>query len=200
MQNGKNHFEAKMIYNDDTIRLMFRAEYYTYETVRRMLRLGFGAAAIAAALFLAIPTPAKVVCLMLGAWLVVAGDFPSKVAAEGVIAKRGGQESTVGCKFDDNTILVENGLRVPYKELDKLVEDGTYLYLFRDRQTAVMLPVESLRPADVDAFRELVARKSGKTWGPVHIDLLAFNLKDLLAMLERRKKAPKTPKSQIRAR
>lgn len=189
MQNGKNHFQAKMTYDDDTIRLMFRAEYYAYETVRRMLRFGVGIAGIAAALFVDMPTAAKVICLMVGVWMVVAGDFPSKVQAEGVIAQRGGAQSTVCCKFDDNSVFVENGLRIPYKQLDKLVEDGDYLYLFRDKQTAVMLPADSLQPADPAAFKALVARKSGKQWAPLKVDLLTFNLKDALLWLERRKKS-----------
>ena len=31
MQTSKNHFEAKVIFNDETIRRMFRTEFYTYE-------------------------------------------------------------------------------------------------------------------------------------------------------------------------
>lgn len=186
---GKNHFTAQIVYDDDTIRRMFRAEYYTYETTQRVLRMLIGAAGVAAAVFLGLPTAPKVLCLMVGAWMLVAGDFPSKIQAEGVISQRGGQTSTVTCKFDDNTLFVENGLRLPYKALDKLVEDESYLYLFRDRQTAVMVPLDALTPNDPDAFKELIARKSGKTWGPVKVDIFTFNLKDLLAMLDRKKKA-----------
>ena len=31
MQTSKNHFEAKVVFNDETIRRMFRTEFYTYE-------------------------------------------------------------------------------------------------------------------------------------------------------------------------
>ena len=29
MQTSKNHFEAKVVFNDETIRRMFRREFYT---------------------------------------------------------------------------------------------------------------------------------------------------------------------------
>ena len=35
MQTSKNHFEAKVIFNDETIRRMFRTEFYTYEGMQR---------------------------------------------------------------------------------------------------------------------------------------------------------------------
>ena len=35
MQTSKNHFEAKVIFNDETIRRMFRTEFYTYRSEER---------------------------------------------------------------------------------------------------------------------------------------------------------------------
>ena len=95
MQTSKNHFEAVTQYDDDTIRRMFRTEYYVYETARRVLRLGIACAALVLAIFTSIPEVAKILCLLVGTWLIVSQDFPSKVQAEGVIAQRGGQTSTV---------------------------------------------------------------------------------------------------------
>ena len=37
MQTSKNHFEAKVIFNDETIRRMFRTEFYTYEGMQRLV-------------------------------------------------------------------------------------------------------------------------------------------------------------------
>ena len=39
MQTSKNHFEAKVVFNDETIRRMFRTEFYTYEGLRHLLWL-----------------------------------------------------------------------------------------------------------------------------------------------------------------
>ena len=42
MQTSKNHFEAKVVFNDETIRRMFRTEFYTYEGLRRGACRGAG--------------------------------------------------------------------------------------------------------------------------------------------------------------
>ena len=56
MQTSKNHFEAKVVFNDETIRRMFRTEFYTYEGLRHLLWLAAAFVLVMAALFTAIPT------------------------------------------------------------------------------------------------------------------------------------------------
>lgn len=56
MQTSKNHFEAKVIFNDETIRRMFRTEFYTYEGMQRLVWLAVAFALVMLALFVPIPT------------------------------------------------------------------------------------------------------------------------------------------------
>ena len=56
MQTSKNHFEAKVVFNDETIRRMFRTECYTYEGMRHLLWLAAAVASVMSALFSAFPT------------------------------------------------------------------------------------------------------------------------------------------------
>ena len=51
MQTSKNHFEAKVVFNDETIRRMFRTEFYTYEGLRHLLWLAAAFVLVMAALF-----------------------------------------------------------------------------------------------------------------------------------------------------
>ena len=62
MQTSKNHFEAKVIFNDETIRRMFRTEFYTYEGMQRLVWLAVAFALVMLALFVPIPTVVKVLC------------------------------------------------------------------------------------------------------------------------------------------
>ena len=98
MQTSKNHFEAKVIFNDETIRRMFRTEFYTYEGMQRLVWLAVAFALVMLALFVPIPTVVKVLCLLVGCAMFAMPDFLSRVAAEGVIMQRGGDESTVSCQ------------------------------------------------------------------------------------------------------
>lgn len=186
MKQSKIHFESVTVYNDDTIRRMFRTEYYVYETARRMLRLAVACGAILAGVFAPIPQAAKILCLLVGAWLIAAQDFPSKVQAEGVIAQRQGQTSKVKCRFSENGVEVENGLRIPYSQIDRLAEDEEYLYIFRDKQTAVMIPREGLVPKNPERLQALIQKRSGKQWEKIGRSILTLNLWDLVDMIRSR--------------
>ena len=52
MQTSKNHFEAKVVFNDETIRRMFRTEFYTYEGMRHLLWLAAAFVLVMAALLI----------------------------------------------------------------------------------------------------------------------------------------------------
>ena len=144
MQTSKNHFEAKVIFNDETIRRMFRTEFYTYEGMQRLVWLAVAFALVMLALFVPIPTVVKVLCLLVGCAMFAMPDFLSRVAAEGVIMQRGGAESTVSCRINAGGVDVENGAHIPFDKIDRLVEDDQYFYLFQSRQMAVMIPKGSL--------------------------------------------------------
>ena len=108
MQTSKNHFEAKVIFNDETIRRMFRTEFYTYEGMQRLVWLAVAFALVMLALFVPIPTVVKVLCLLVGCAMFAMPDFLSRVAAEGVIMQRGGAESTVSCRINDTFRLIRS--------------------------------------------------------------------------------------------
>lgn len=182
MKSTHAYFEAIMVYDDDTIRRMFKTEYYTYERLRLVGRYVLAIALIAAALLSGMPTIPQAICLMIGAWLFISPDFPSKVRAEGVIQQRGGQTSMVEMTFDGKAIGIGNGLTIAYDEIDRLIEDNQYYYIFRDRQTAVMVPKGGVRNGSDEAFRSYIEEKTGKAFA-VNKNILNMNLKDILAML-----------------
>ena len=122
MQTSKNHFEAKVIFNDETIRRMFRTEFYTYEGMQRLVWLAVAFALVMLALFVPIPTVVKVLCLLVGCAMFAMPDFLSRVAAEGVIMQRGGAESTVSCRINAGGVDVENGAHIPFDQIDRLVD------------------------------------------------------------------------------
>lgn len=187
MSNQKKQFEVQMKFDDDTIRQMFRAEYFTYETIQRLVRFIIGALAVLAALFLVIPTAVRVILLMIGVWLLVAGDFPSKVRAEAIIEKRAGKSSWVKYQFDHSGIRIDSNGFIPYQNLDKLVYDDKYLYLFVNRQSGVMVPTDDIKPAEPERLKELIAERSGRSFRRLTTSVLAYGLKDIIEILDSRK-------------
>ena len=182
MKSTHAYYEAVMVYDDETIRRMFKTEYYTYEKLRLIGRYALAIALIAAALLTGMPTIPQAICLMIGAWLFVTPDFPSKVRAEGVIQHRGGRTSSVTLTFDGKTIGIGNGQTIPYTAVDCLIEDEKYYYIFRDKQTAVMVPRNGVTVGNPEDFRGYIELKTGKQFESTK-NLLNMNLKDVLAIV-----------------
>lgn len=192
MKEKITSFDISMTFDDDTIRKMFRAEYYTYETVQRLLRFVLGLIGIMVAVFSSVPTPVKVICLMFGVWMLVAGDFPSKVQAEGVISRRGGKSSKVNYRVEREGLQIKGGAFIPYRNLDKLIYDEDYLYLFVNRQNAVMLPVKEIASENLENLKREIEKKSGSGFKRLTTGVLEYNLKDLLELIDNRKNRKKS--------
>lgn len=185
MQSSSNHFEATVIFNDESIRRMFRTEFYTYEGFQRVVWLGVAFALIVVALFLGVPTVVRVLCLLVGCMMFAMPDFLSRVAAEGVIMQRGGAETTVSCRIHESGVNVENGTQIPFNKVDRLVEDEQYFYIFQSRQMAVMIPKGSITPANPERLAKFLAKKTGKQWQRTK-SLWRVNLKDVIQMIRDR--------------
>lgn len=182
MKSTHAYFEAAMVYDDDTIRRMFKTEYYTYEKLRLIGRYVLAIVLVAAALLTGMPTISQAICLMIGAWLFITPDFPSKVRAEGVIQQRGGQKSSVTLTFDEKVIGIGNGQIIPYTAVDCLIEDDKYYYIFRDKQMAVMVPQNGVTVGNPEDLRSYIEQKTGKQFESTK-NLLNMNLKDVIAIL-----------------
>lgn len=182
MKSTHAYFEAVMVHDDDTIRRMFKTEYYTYEKLRLIGRYVLAIALIASALLAGMPAIPQAICLMIGAWLFISPDFPSKVRAEGVIQQRKGCRSSVTLTFDGKGVGIGNGQTILYTAVDSLIEDEKYYYIFRDKQTAVMIPRNGITVGDPQSFREYIEQKTGKQFESAK-NLLNMNLRDVIALV-----------------
>lgn len=157
-------YHAVMVFDDDSIRRMFRTEYSTYERMHRLSRLGISVIFILLSLLAEMPLPAKAVCMLAGCWLFAGRDFYSRVQAERVLEVRNGMQSTVAYTFNRAGIYAEGRKLFGYDEVDRLVEDEDYFYIFKDRQNAAMVPKASVRPAKSEGFRQFLEQKTGRSW------------------------------------
>lgn len=187
MKNPIVYFEAKTEFNDDSIRWLFQAEYYSYERIKILLRSALGALLLAVALFLVESTPIKGVLLMIGCWFLVSTDFPSRIRAEQVIQQRGGQKSDVLYRFTQDAVLIDRtGRSLRYDNIDRMLVDKRCFYLFENRQNAVMVPRGIWNGEEQQKFVTFLSEKTGKEWKQSK-SLLSLNLRDLLDMLRDRR-------------
>lgn len=171
----KEIYKASVTFNEKSVERVFRAAYFTYDKLKVVLRAAAGLALIAAAVFLGLPTWAMVLCLIVGCWLFVALDFPSKVRAAGTVDALKGRSNLIHLRFTEFAVeVVEEKKRYKYENVDRLIADKEYLFLFFDRQTAVMVETKTLQPGDVSAFRNFIAGKTGKVWKTTSIFFMNY--------------------------
>ena len=187
MKHGAVLYTCRTEFDENAIRLMFKTEYFTYEKKLLLLRGAFAAVLLPVGMLTRLPIGARILCMLVGVWLLVAMDFPSKVRAEGVIQRQGSAASQVHLTFTDTEIEVEQRQRIPYASVDRLVEDDAYFIIFQNRQTAVMAAKAGLEPFDPDAFRAFIEKKTGKEFGR-NVNLLSMNLFDLLGTAKGKKR------------
>lgn len=183
MHLTKKHFEASMVFTDDTIRRMFRTEFYSYELPWRLLWTGIGAGLILAALFTGLSTAVKAFFLLAGCLMLSMPDFLSRIQAEGVIMQRGGAVSKVAYEVTSSGISIEGGRQLPFKKVDRLVEDDQYYYIFQSRQNAVMLPKEGIRRGSSQELGAFISQMTGKSWKRSR-SLWSLTLKDLICLAD----------------
>ena len=81
-------YRAEIQHTEKTIQRLYRTQYYAYDKLRLLLRGSLGAALILVAALSALPTWGKAVLLLIGAWLVVSGDFPAQLRADKALEQR----------------------------------------------------------------------------------------------------------------
>lgn len=182
MKTIQTHFQVHMTFDDDTIRRMFRAEFYGYELLKRLIWTGTGAALILLSLFAGASMALKAAFLFAGCLMLSMPDFLSRVAAEGIIMQRGHAVSQVSYHILDTGIAIENGSCLSFKQIDRLMEDDRYFYIFQNRQNAVMLPKDGLHPNAPEDLRAYLSRLTGKPWKRPK-SLWSLTLKDLISIL-----------------
>lgn len=171
-----------------TIELLFKTEYYTYETARMLFRMGIGFAMIVIGVLLTLPMWAKALLMLFGCWLVVSRDFPSMTRADRVIDARHGGLPRMRYEFFGDYMLLsgEGSMKLEYKKFTRLVEDDGYFYLFVSRDSVCMVDRATLTPQPAEDFKGFIEKRTGLKWKRQR-SLLAMNLQDLLQALRDRK-------------
>lgn len=81
-------YRAKIPHTEKTVEQLYKMQYYVYEKPRMILRALIGFGLVAAAVLSSLPTWAKALLLLIGAWLLVSRDFPAAVRADKALSER----------------------------------------------------------------------------------------------------------------
>ncbi len=159
-------YQAAIRHTEKTVEKLYKMQYAVYEKPRLLLRMLLGFALVVLVVVTALPTWARALLLLLGAWLLVSRDFPAAVRADRVLSERKAALPAMRYGFGERTVHLsgEGSMDIPYKSFTRLIEDIDYLYLFVSRDSVCMLERASLKPNDVLAFGKFMEEKTGLTW------------------------------------
>lgn len=190
-------FYGKIEHTEDTITSLYRAQYHAFSKVQMLLWMGVGFAMIMVAAFATLPLWAKTILLLLGALVITGIDFPAMVRADSVLEARRGNLPKMEYEFHKDAMKVsgEGSMSIAYKKIVRMAEEGHYLYIFMGRDSICMIEKESIKPKDVDEFKEFMAQKTGLTWQSEK-SLLAFNLADVILAVRSKKEQDKKLKKK----
>ncbi len=168
-------YQGRIDHTEDSIQALFQAQYNTYRLGLVVVTAVAGVALAAAGLFAPVPVLAQGLLLLAGCMLFVGRDFPAIVRAESVIEARHGVLPSSVCTFCAG-----------HMQLDRIVQDRQYLYLFFGPDSAVMVERAKIEPGTAEQVMALVSERSGKQWESA-FSLLTFNIRDIIRIWDNRK-------------
>lgn len=176
----KASFIGSVQHTPDTIQLLYKTEYYTYDTLRILSRFLLGAALIVGGLMMALPRVVQIPLLLAGCWLIVSKDFPAAVRADRALDTRKAALPMHICSFFENRVELtgEGSMRLDYQKFQRLIEDESYLYLFLGRQSVCMVEKDGVEGGSPEELKAFVAQRTGLSWQR-NRSLLTMNLADL---------------------
>lgn len=173
-------------HTEKTIQQMFQVEYHTYEKLRMLVRAAAGAVLILLALNEGLFMAVRGVLLLAGCWLLISPDFPAACRADRSVMARGGALPVMRYCFEGSGVTVEEGggkKKLPYTQIQRLVEDQDYVYLFFGKKSVCMVEKKSLVPPSAEDLKALLERQTGLKWTR-DWSLLSMNLKDLMQAVQ----------------
>lgn len=166
MLKEKKRFEGCVVHTRDTIRRLYKAAYDTYDMKKVVVRLLVGAALAVLGVLWKGSMITQGILLMIGCWLLVSRDFPSKSKADRVLETRKQTLPTIISSFYDEHLELtgEGQMSISYDKFQYLVEEKGYCFLFLDQNSACMIDQNMLSPAEPDAFKDFISQKTRLDW------------------------------------
>ncbi len=174
---NKAQFTAAIQYSEKTVRKLAEVQYTTFNFTKKIGQMLLGVALILAGIF--IGSHAAIVALFVGCIVIVSLDFLPRQTAKQICRQYNGSFPNVKYYF------THTGLRTqmvpeeaPYKTMVRLIDDGTYLYLFLKDHSAFMVEKATVKGGSVDALKTMVESRSGLQWKKP-FSLIGLKIKDI---------------------
>lgn len=172
---------VQMQHTEQTILRLSRVQYRTYCTLQRMMTV------LTACVLLVLGTvgpfnrAASLMLIALGCWTMMSLDIPAERNAKKLIKSAKGRMPASAFTFSEDAVTIAGDGEqtvLKYDAIYSLICDGAYLYLFRNRYSAYMIPLDAVESGSGEELKRFLAEKTGLTIQKPG-SLLRIRLRDL---------------------
>lgn len=181
MKDNKVFCTASMTHTKDTIYRLSQTQYSSFHFSAKVVQALIGIALILYGLYGDSQLIMPMVCLLIGCMLVVSLDIRARMRASAVIkAMEGTFPSSQYTFYAGSFAYYDQGTRIPYGNLIRLVEDRSYLYLYISTDSAYMVDKNSLIKDELTGLKSLLVEKTGLRWRKP-FGLLNFSIREWIS-------------------
>jgi hypothetical protein len=150
----------------NTVRLA-KALEKSFHWQRRLALFMAGFAIVALGFVLGIQNTYGLAFIAIGCLLLTNTDAQARKKARTITSQLKGYVPQMRYTFSEKSFLGETDREsnsFAYDQLIRLMDDGKFLYLFKDRETAFMVDKSTVLPAESPQLKEQVSVESGLRW------------------------------------
>lgn len=157
-------FTGKMQYSEESVHRLALMQYRTFQAGKR---LGLFAAAVLlllAGFSLGLASVAGLLCFFVGCVLITGFDAPPRRTARALLTQLDGKYPLLRYEFtDEGFSSTEEEGRRGYGSVLRLIDDGSYFYIYVDEAKAYMVDRSTPEPS-AEGLRSFLEEKTGRSW------------------------------------
>lgn len=172
-------FTARMTYSPEAVRRLTNLQYNSFHFGEKAMQILCGIILLLIGIYLK-ANRIGIISVACGCFILVSSNLKPKMLADQLCRQYGDQFPSLEYYFSDTGLSTQQVREeTPYASMIRLIDDGSFLFLFQSQTTVYMLEKETV--AGQGAAEELKAflqEKTSRNWEkPVR--LLGFRLQDL---------------------
>ena len=188
---GRDRFRAEIIYDEDTVRLMDQAVTDAYHPLRRVAWILVAVAMILYGVSVGIETALGMLFLFAGCILLPVSTKMTSYNGTRILRVMKGKQMRMSYRFASDGIYCKvagsDETRTKYSDIIRMIQRKQYVYLFLNRNQALMIDTNTLTPEDPAGFENFLKQETGMDFTEAG-GLTSIRLSTLIDLFRNRKK------------
>lgn len=178
MSGASSVFTARMTYSPETVRRLTNLQYNNFHLGEKALQVLSGIILLFLGIFLK-DNRIGIVSIACGCFILVSSNLKPKMMADALCRQYEDSFPSLQYYISDTGFSTQQVREeTPYAAFIRLIDDGSFLYLFISQTTAFMLEKETVAGrGDAEQLKDYIHEKTSLNWSRP-VKLLGFRLKD----------------------